>query len=49
VLSLLGSFCWIESQPAEVSLPRAIEAALRLYGAERMVCGTNGTEVARNN
>jgi hypothetical protein len=49
VLSLLGSFCWIGSQPAEVSLPRAIGAAVRLYGAERIVCGTDGTEFARNN
>ena len=24
--------------------PRAIEAAVRLYGAERIVCGTDGTE-----
>jgi predicted TIM-barrel fold metal-dependent hydrolase len=24
--------------------PRAIEAAARLYGAERIVCGTDGTE-----
>jgi predicted TIM-barrel fold metal-dependent hydrolase len=107
VLSLLGSFCWIESQPLDVSLPlcrlfndsvsrlcqehegrfvayaalplvdmsaaaaeferalglprpcgrrskvyvdcnsfgpRAIEAAVSLYGADRIVCGTDGTE-----
>jgi predicted TIM-barrel fold metal-dependent hydrolase len=24
--------------------PRAIEAAVRLYGADRIVCGTDGTE-----
>ena len=24
--------------------PHAIEAAVRLYGAERIVCGTDGTE-----
>jgi hypothetical protein len=24
--------------------PRAIEAGVRLYGAERIVCGTDGTE-----
>jgi len=24
--------------------PRAIEAAVNLYGAERIVCGTDGTE-----
>ncbi|MNC85659.1 hypothetical protein D3C83_12700 [compost metagenome] len=24
--------------------PRAIEAGVRLYGAERVVCGTDGTE-----
>jgi len=26
--------------------PRAIEAAVALYGAERIVCGTDGTEFA---
>jgi predicted TIM-barrel fold metal-dependent hydrolase len=26
--------------------PRAIEAAVRLYGADRIVCGTDGTEFA---
>ena len=25
--------------------PRAIEAAVRLYGADRIVCGTDGTEL----
>ena len=28
--------------------PRAIEAAVRLYGAERIVCGTDGTEFGVN-
>jgi len=28
--------------------PRAIEAAVRLYGAERIVCGTDGTEFGTN-
>ena len=28
--------------------PRAIEAGVRLYGAERIVCGTDGTEFGVN-